>query len=65
MDDGLKFPLAEIEGEGVFKRNILEFYHNRLLYQVRFPSRNSSALKWLMAFGVLRSLAREAQPATG
>jgi 1-acyl-sn-glycerol-3-phosphate acyltransferase len=53
----LTFPLAEIEGEGIFKRNILEFYHNRSLYQVRFPSRNSSALKWLLAFGVLRSLA--------
>jgi 1-acyl-sn-glycerol-3-phosphate acyltransferase len=55
--NNLMFPLTEIEGEGIFKRNILEFYHNRSLYQVRFPSRNSSALKWLLAFGVLRGLA--------
>lgn len=59
----LSFPLKEMEGEGVFKRNLLEFYHNRSLYQLRFPSRNSSALKWLMAFGILRDLDRDTQPA--
>jgi 1-acyl-sn-glycerol-3-phosphate acyltransferase len=51
---GLSFPLEAIEGEGVFKRNYLEFYHGRILYQVNFPGRSTSARKWLMTLGVLR-----------
>ncbi len=49
----LVFPLSEVEGEGVFQRNNLEFYHNRILYQVRFANRSASALKWLMAIQFL------------
>lgn len=50
----LVFPLAEIEGEGVLKRNLLEFYLGRTLYQVRFPTRRSSARQWMMAITNLR-----------
>jgi 1-acyl-sn-glycerol-3-phosphate acyltransferase len=49
----LVFPLSEVEGEGVFQRNNFEFYHNRILYQVRFANRSASALKWLMALRFL------------
>jgi 1-acyl-sn-glycerol-3-phosphate acyltransferase len=48
------FPLAEVEGEGVLKRNLFEFYRGRTLYQARFPTRFSSARKWMMAIGILR-----------
>jgi len=47
------FPLQEVDGAGVFKRNLFEFYHNRLLYQFRFPTRHSSAYKWLLALRIL------------
>ncbi len=50
----LVFPLAEVEGEGVLKRNLLEFYRGRTLYQARFPTRRSSARKWMMAISFLR-----------
>jgi len=50
----LVFPLAEVEGEGVLKRNLLEFYKGRMLYQARFPTRRSSARKWMMAITILR-----------
>jgi len=52
----LVFPLSEVEGEGVFQRNNFEFYHNRILYQVRFANRSASALKWLMALRFLHGL---------
>jgi 1-acyl-sn-glycerol-3-phosphate acyltransferase len=42
----LRFPIASIEGIGVLKRNILEFYVGKELYQVRFPMRSASARKW-------------------
>jgi 1-acyl-sn-glycerol-3-phosphate acyltransferase len=61
----LCFPLVDIEGEGIFKRNMLEFYHGRSLYQIRFHDPGASALKWLMAFGILRKLDPEAQPDLG
>ena len=50
----LCFPLGAIEGEGVFKRNFLEFHHGRILYQGHFPERSASARKWLMTLGILR-----------
>lgn len=50
----LVFPLSEVEGEGVLKRNLFEFYRGRMLYRARFPSRRSSARKWMMAIGILR-----------
>lgn len=55
----LLFKLPELEGEGVFKRNILEFYHDRTLFQFRFLTRSSSALKWLLALGILRTQVQE------
>lgn len=50
----LVFPLGEVEGEGVLKRNLLEFYRGRSVYQVRFPTRRSSARQWMMAISILR-----------
>lgn len=50
----LVFPLSEVEGEGVLKRNLFEFYRGRTLYRARFPTRRSSARKWMMAIGILR-----------
>ncbi len=50
----LAFPLSELEGEGVLKRNLLEFYRGRSVYQIRFPTRRSSARQWMMAISILR-----------
>ena len=50
----LVFPLSEVEGEGVLKRNLLEYYRGRSVYQVRFPTRQSSARQWMMAIAILR-----------
>lgn len=49
----LRFPVASIEGIGVLKRNILEFYIHKELYQVRFPMRSASARKWQDATEIL------------
>lgn len=49
LGERIRFPLAEIEGIGVLKRNILEFYVGRNLFQVRFPMRSASARKWQTA----------------
>lgn len=45
----LRFPLGAIEGISVLKRNILEFYVGRDLYQTRFPLSSASARKWQLA----------------
>jgi 1-acyl-sn-glycerol-3-phosphate acyltransferase len=59
--DRLRFPIHSIEGPSVLKRNILEFYVGRDLYQVRFPRRSTSALKWQLALESLsRTLSRPA-----
>lgn len=42
----LQFPLHTLEGITVLKRQLLEFYQGRTLYQVRFPFRYMSARKW-------------------
>ena len=47
LGERLAFPLSEVEGIGVLKRNLLEFYVGRDLYQVRFPFRHNSARKWM------------------
>jgi 1-acyl-sn-glycerol-3-phosphate acyltransferase len=47
------FPIDAVEGIGVLKRALLEFYIGRDLYQVRFPSRSTSARKWLDAVTIL------------
>jgi len=54
------FPLADIDGEGVFKRNMLEFYHGKMLYQIHFATRHASARRWIMAIKALRDLAAAA-----
>ena len=51
----LSFPLAEIEGANVYKRNLLEFYVGRTLFQVRFPLRATSARKWCMGIEALKA----------
>jgi len=51
----LSFPLAEIEGANVYKRNLLEFYVGRTLFQARFPLRATSARKWCMGIEALKA----------
>lgn len=50
----LVFPIAEIEGEGVLKQQILEFYHHKALYQFRFPRKFQSARKWVEGIRLLK-----------
>ncbi|HAE20912.1 MAG TPA: hypothetical protein DCG47_01120 [Spirochaetaceae bacterium] len=51
----LSFPLADIEGAGVLKQQLFEFYFGKGLYQFRFPARNQSARKWLLAVQALKA----------
>lgn len=55
LGEAIRFPISAIEGEGVLKQQILEFYVDRTLYQVRFPFRFQSARKWSDAIGLLRA----------
>jgi 1-acyl-sn-glycerol-3-phosphate acyltransferase len=57
----LRFAIAEIEGIGVLKKSILEFYVGRTLYQTRFTQSSASARKWQEA---VQCLAGEASPPT-
>lgn len=57
----LRFPLASMEGIGVLKKDILEFYMGKELYQLRFPMRSTSARKWQAAVEIL-SQTRESKP---
>lgn len=54
--DRIVFPLAAVEGIGVLKRNLLEYYVGRDLYQVRFPFRHNSARKWMEAVTIIAKL---------
>jgi len=47
------FPLAGMEGIGVLKQQLLEFYQGGSLYQLRFRSHSVSARKWMMALEAL------------
>lgn len=53
LGERLVFPLSELDGLGVLKRDLLEFYRGRDLYQVRFPLRDVSARKWQMGIEAL------------
>jgi 1-acyl-sn-glycerol-3-phosphate acyltransferase len=55
----IAFPLAELDGVGVLKRDLLEFYRGHDLYQVRFPLRDVSARKWQMGIETLSRAAGE------
>ncbi|MDA8426615.1 MAG: lysophospholipid acyltransferase family protein [Treponema sp.] len=55
LGERIEFPLAEVEGISVLKRNLLEFYVGRDLYQVRFPFRHNSARKWMEAVRLLKA----------
>jgi 1-acyl-sn-glycerol-3-phosphate acyltransferase len=55
LGERIAFSLAEIDGIGVLKRNLLEFYVGKDLYQVRFPFRHNSARKWMEAVRLLSS----------
>lgn len=46
LGERLVFPVSDIDGIGVLKRNLLEFYVGQALYQVRFTRRSVSARKW-------------------
>ena len=54
MGERLRFPIGELEGAGVLKQQLLEFYQGRTLYQFRFPRRFQSARKWLDAITILK-----------
>lgn len=45
----LRFSIPDIEGISVLKRNTLEFYVGKDLYQTRFALGSSSARKWMEA----------------
>jgi hypothetical protein len=53
LGERLVFPVADIEGISVLKKNILEFYVGRDLYQTRFTMRSASARKWQTAVEIL------------
>jgi len=60
------YPLASIEGAGVLKHDLFEFYVGRDLYQARFSRRRSSALKWLKGIEKLERIrARDAAAEAG
>ncbi|MFQ3547437.1 MAG: lysophospholipid acyltransferase family protein [Termitinemataceae bacterium] len=52
----LVFPLNELDGITVLKRNLLEFYQGKNLYQVRFPFRYMSARKWADSMEALQKI---------
>jgi 1-acyl-sn-glycerol-3-phosphate acyltransferase len=52
----VEIPVAEMEGVGVLKRALLEFYWKGSLWQFRFPSLSVSARKWLDAATILARL---------
>lgn len=53
----LAFYISHIEGEGVLKQQLLEFYIEKTLYQLRFPRRFQSARKWADAISILKPAA--------
>ena len=63
LGERLAFPVADIEGAGVLKQQLFEFYIGKTLYQFRFPRRFQSARKWYDAVSVLKRLA--AAPSDG
>jgi 1-acyl-sn-glycerol-3-phosphate acyltransferase len=54
----IAFPTAELDGIGVLKRNFLEFYRGKELYQVRFARRSVSARKWADALQLFAKAGR-------
>ncbi|PKL23079.1 MAG: hypothetical protein CVV47_16350 [Spirochaetae bacterium HGW-Spirochaetae-3] len=63
LGERLSFPIARIEGAGVLKQQLFEFYVGKTLYQFRFPRRFQSARKWLDAVSLLKRI-EEAAAAT-
>jgi 1-acyl-sn-glycerol-3-phosphate acyltransferase len=64
LGERLGFPVAGIEGISVLKKNILEFYVGRDLYQTRFPMSSASARKWQTAVEILSRRANTASDRT-
>jgi len=65
LGERIGFPVADIEGLGVLKKNILEFYVGRDLYQTRFTMRSASARKWQTAALLLARIASEDSTLSG
>lgn len=59
LGERLAFPIDKLEGVGVLRRNLFEFYIGRDLYQFRFPLRSISARKWLAAVEAIKAIPRE------
>jgi hypothetical protein len=64
LGERLRFPVGDIEGASVLKKDILEFYVGRELYQTRFPLRFASARKWQTAIEILARDANKARAST-
>ena len=60
----LRFPVDSIEGISVLKRNTLEFYVGKDLYQTRFALGSASARKWQEAVVCLARPKREVPAST-
>lgn len=59
LGERLVFPITRIEGAGVLKQQLFEFYICKTLYQFRFSRRFQSARKWHEAVSVLKHLSQE------
>jgi 1-acyl-sn-glycerol-3-phosphate acyltransferase len=64
LGERIRFPIAGIDGEGVLKQQLFEFYHGKDLYQFRFPRRFQSARKWLAAVVALKAATPPATTST-
>jgi hypothetical protein len=49
----LSLPVSRIEGPGILKKNLLEFYIEKSVYRARFPDLSHSARSWASALEIL------------
>jgi 1-acyl-sn-glycerol-3-phosphate acyltransferase len=49
----LSLPVSRIEGPGVLKKNLLEFYVEKSVYRARFPDLSHSGRSWASALEIL------------
>ncbi len=52
----LSFPVSIIEGPGVLKKNLLEFYVEKSVYRARFPELCHSGRSWASALEILAGI---------
>jgi 1-acyl-sn-glycerol-3-phosphate acyltransferase len=61
--ESIAFDLAEIDGPGVLKWNLFEFYVGMSVYRVRFDDRAASGYKYASALELLAELRKEREAA--